>query len=257
MSRLKSKKIIKFAFLICLLIITVLIFCKSRFFQAEDLLQGFKTKFEQIYNSENPFKDGEKLMFRVKLGFLTIGRSQLIFQGKTKLDEKEVYLIKFTTKTTSFNDTETIYAELDSFLPLKVERDIRMLGKKINITEEYNQEKKMVTITRTEGAKTTKEIIKSDSQLNSILCLIYFYRLPGNIELGKTLSINLPLKKIRLKVKDIQELDVPAGEFDAFLLESEPKGYNFWFDTSISRLPLSIDGAIKFGNARLLLEDFN
>jgi hypothetical protein len=173
------------------------------------------------------------------------------------LDGKEDYLIKFVTKTNNFNDTETIYADIDSFLPIKIERDIRMLGRKIDIVEEYNQEKNFVKIIRTEGSKTTEQTIKSDSQLNSILCLIYLYRLPGNIELGKTMTINLPLKKIQVKVNVIKDVTVPAGEFDAFILESQPKGYNIWFDTSSSRLPLSIDGAIKFGNARLLLEDVN
>ncbi|MFH1655305.1 MAG: DUF3108 domain-containing protein [Candidatus Omnitrophota bacterium] len=257
MRKLTSKKILKITFLICVVIIAALILNKSKFSRSQELFNDFKAKITQIHNSESPFKEDERLLFRVKMGFLTVGRSQLIFKGKTKLDGREVYLIKFITRATNFIDTETIYTDPISFLPLRVQRDIKMFGKKIDIVEEYNQKEKFVKITRTEAGKTDEQIIRSDNNLDSIICLIYLYRIPGKIELGKTMTINLPLKRIKVKVENIRNIRVPAGNFDAFIMKSEPKGYNFWFGTGENRLPLSIDGAIRFGSARLLLEDVN
>jgi len=259
MAKFKNKQTIKIIIFICIIIAAVVVY-KINISITKDLFKGIKAKVVNIglnKTAERPFKDGEKLIFRVKLGFLTVGRSQLIFEGKSKLDGKKVYLIKFNTKTKSFVDNETIYVDPDKFLPLRVERDIKMFGRKIDIVEEYNQKEKYVKITRTESGKTEEKIIRSDGEIDSILCLIYLYRMPGSIEIGKTMSINLPLKKINIKVKNIRNAWVPAGEFDTYVLESQPRGYNFWFDTSKNRLPLSVNGAITFGNARLLLEDVN
>jgi hypothetical protein len=87
--------------------------------------------------------------------------------------------------------------------------------------------------------------------------MIYYYRLAGNIELGKTVAINLPLKKITVEAKEIRKVKLPKGRFEAYILESVPAGYDLWFDIGPRKMPLKITGAITFGNAALVLSDFN
>ena len=81
--------------------------------------------------------------------------------------------------------------------------------------------------------------------------------MPDAIEVGKKMSINMPLKTIGVKVKEIKEVKISKGRYEAYIIESDPKGYSFWFDSGEKKLPLSIDGAINFGNARMVLSDFN
>ncbi|MBM3248739.1 MAG: DUF3108 domain-containing protein [Candidatus Omnitrophica bacterium] len=250
--------------IIFLIIVEILVIYKFRDYYWGLFLKGFgsshaklKSFMPQPQSVPFPFKDGEALVFRIDMGFFPVGKARLTFEGKTKLKGQEVYLIKFSTNTANFKDTETIYAELDTFLPLRVERNINLWGVASKIVEEYDQKEKYVKITKTELGKTSEQTIKSDSEIHNVICMIYHYRLAGNIELGKKVAINLPLKKITIEAKEIRKVKLPKGKFEAFILESVPAGYDLWFDIGPKKMPLKITGAITFGNAALVLSDFN
>jgi hypothetical protein len=262
MMRLLNRRFFDIFLIACIIFILSLFFLKYKDLITKKLFSDLKANIIEVNLNKGiskplPFKKGENLVFRLDLGFFSIGTANLIFEGRTQLDGKEVYLIKFITHVANFYDKENIYAEIDSFLPLRVDRDIKMFGKKINIVEEYNQKEKFVKITRSTSGKRTEQIIRSNKEIDNILCLVYFYRMPNNIEIGEKMFINLPLKQLEMEAKDIKKIEIAKGKFNSYILESKPKGYSFWFDTSPRRLPLRIDGAIKFGNIAMVLSDFN
>ncbi|HOX53864.1 MAG: DUF3108 domain-containing protein [Candidatus Omnitrophica bacterium] len=257
-----SRKILVTILIFLILINIILVLYNSRNYFKETLNKGYdfsktKIKFLAPETKSLPFKNGEEFVYRIDMGFIPLGRARLSFGGKIKIKGQDLYLIKFKTNTVNFKDTETIYAQPDTFLPVRIERDINMWGVSSKIVEEYNQKEKSVKITKTELGKTNVQTINSDSELQNVICMIYYYRLDNNIELGKTVNINLPLKKIAVEAKEIRKVKLPKGKFEAFILESVPGGYDLWFDTGKNRIPLKITGAITFGNAALVLLDFN
>lgn len=260
--KIPNKKSLEILLIIFLIIVEILVLYKFRDYYRELFSRGFDSSHAKLKSfmpeaAKSPFKDGETLSFRIDMGFFPVGKAKLVFQGKTKLNGQEVYLIKFITNTANFKDTETIYAQLGSFLPLRVERNINLWGAVSKIVEEYDQKEKSVKISKTEFGKTTEQTINSNSEIQNVICMLYYYRLAGNIELGKTLAINLPLKQIVVEAKEIKSVKLPKGKFEAFILESVPGGYDFWFDIGPRKMPLRITGAITFGNAAMVLTDFN
>lgn len=257
-----NKKSAQLILLIFLVIIAVLVSYNSRDYYKQLFSKGLnlsqsKIKLLMPQTQKTYFWPGETFVFRIDMGFLPVGKARLVFEGKTKLQGQDAYLIKFMTNTANFKDTETIYAQVDTFLPLRIERSINMWGVSSKIVEEYDQKEKYVKITKTELGKTSEQTISSDSPIQNVVCMIYYYRLANNIELGKTVAINLPLKKIDVEAKEIRRVKLPKGRFEAYILESVPGGYDFWFDTGPRKMPLKITGAITFGNAALVLSDFN
>ena len=89
--------------------------------------------------TELPFKKGERLTYEVRYKGAKIGKSILTFHGETKLENKEVYYITFSTRVPSFKDTEDLYADKDTFLPVRVNRNIRKtIGFNDRIVEKYD-----------------------------------------------------------------------------------------------------------------------
>jgi hypothetical protein len=208
-----------------------------------------------IYKEQSliaPFREGEKFIYKVKLGALTIGSAELTFEGKSMLDARDVYVIVFEVNSGKIYDKEIIYAEPVTFYPLRVDRTVKVFGSSMKIQENYNQDEKFVEIHKTQRGKTTVKIIRSDSKLQNIISLVYFYRTSG-LKDGSELNFNLPTQKVKMRVSKIDELRVPKGIYEAYLLESVPKKYRVWFDDSKDSIPLRIDGAISFGAAKMVL----
>ena len=78
--------------------------------------------------SRPPFEKGESFTYEVRYKKLRTGESILTFNGEDKLGKKEVYHITFFTKLVALEDTEELYADKDSFLPLYVHRTIKRFG---------------------------------------------------------------------------------------------------------------------------------
>ena len=201
-----------------------------------------------------PFRKGEKFLYKVKLGIFTVGSAELIFEGRDTLDGRDVYVISLESRLAKVYDKEKIYADVNTFNPIRVERDIDIFGKRSKILEEYDQDENYVKIQNTRKDKTTTDIIHSDESLQNVISMIYFYRNSG-LKLNSTLDFNFPTKKIKMKVSKLEEITVPKGKYKAFLLESTPKKYKVWFDTTNKRIPLKINGAIALTGLTMVLDE--
>jgi len=141
-----------------------------------------------------PERIGEKIDYDVMLGKIKIGSAEYHNLKKTKLKDREVYLISFVTRAIRFQDQETIYCDADTFLPLRVERKISQLLKPEYITEVYDQEKFLLTITKKRFREEITHIHKDSPIYNSIL-LPFFIRNSPDLEINRSFESKHTQKK--------------------------------------------------------------
>lgn len=203
-----------------------------------------------------PFSKGEKIIYNVALFGIKIGQAQLQFLGKTNLNNKVAELIILSTDVNNLKDVEKIYVDSNSFLPLRIERDVVFFGKKMRIIEEYNMKENSLMVSKTEGGKTTKKIFQSFKPMQNIISLIFMLRKSKSLEIGQKISVVTPLLNFDMKVAKLVNFSTANDKFKAYFLESSPKRYRIWIDQGARRIPLRVDGAIAFGNAAMVMTKF-
>lgn len=203
-----------------------------------------------------PFEQGETINYAVKLCGIKIGNAALMYKGKIKLNDKDAHLVIFSTDILNFKDTETMYADIDTFLPLKIERDINKRGKKIRIVEEYDQLNHNVKITQSDKTRNQTKEIAQDAQIQNVILLTYFLRKLSNFELGKEFAITLPLAKLIMRFTKEEQVRIPSGVYSAYLAESFPKGHKIWFENSEKAIPIRISGPSIAGKVNMLMTDY-
>lgn len=194
-----------------------------------------------------PNRIGEKIIYDVKLGTLYLGQSQFIRFANVNLNDKVLNAMLFETKLSRFKDTEKIYSDPKTLLPIRVERDIINWFTREKITEEYDQEKFTVTITKFKGTGQEKTVIKKDSPIHNAILLPYSVRDIPNLSIGQTFAANLPTRKLEIKLVSIEKIKVPAGTFEAYHFTSIPKQIDIWVTVDERRIPIKIQGSGIFG----------
>lgn len=201
-----------------------------------------------------PFKPGEKITYQVEKISVPAGTATVEFKGEKDIGGRKALLIVFTADGPKFYDQEMIYVDPESFQPVHVDRDVNIFGKKEKITEEYDLKKGSVKITKIAGGKMTTQVIEKGQALDNIYGFIYKYRLKGSFKIGDSFNLNLPTKDVKIKL--IKQYDISAGgkNYNTFLMQSEPRRYNVWFDSSPQRIPVRIDGGVGFGRTTMVLQ---
>lgn len=197
---------------------------------------------------------GEKLIYDVKLGSITLGKSIFSHDAKVKAGEKTLHLMFFETKLPRFSDTEKIYTDPLTLLPVKIERDILNLFSREKITEIYNDKQFSVKITKKTGNKEQTLTIKKDSPINNAILLPHYVRRIPDLKLGKVIIANLPNRKYELTLSSIEDITVPAGIFNTYHFESIPKQIDIWISTDEHRLPVKIKNSGTFNYLMVLRE---
>ncbi len=202
---------------------------------------------EQIYSSskdpqgELPFKKGEKLVFDLYSAGLKTGKSVLVFHGEEELDGAQVYHISFSTESPLFKDYEEIYAEKETFLPIKINRRIKkIVGFSENIEEKYNQSDFSVDITKKGRLSSKTTTIKKESPIyNSILLTYYCRANPYNAEMSK-LKIVLPTFDFYINMSGQETIETPSGTYDVDVFSSQPPKFTFYLSKDKDRVPVKI-----------------
>ena len=200
------------------------------------------------------FSVGEKLNYFIYSAGIRVGNASITYLGKQDLGGAAQDVILVQVKAPGFSDRDIIYGDIETFSPTKVERQIKLFNEDIEIIEEYRKDKKEVFITR-EGKKTTTQKIISDNKIGNIILLLYHFRSnKDKHKIGERISFNLPTQKLEMFVDKDTAIKVPAGEFQAIFVKSDPARFKVWFRGS-DRIPLRIQGAIGFGNTYLDLKE--
>jgi hypothetical protein len=213
----------------------------------------------EIYVSDTQTKKkyyriGEKIIYDVRLGRLNLGKAKFSHLGMTQLNKRTAHLMTFETDIIRFHDLERIYSDPNSFLPLRVERDISMWPNSEKIIEEYDQEKFTLTINKRKGRHQKQSIIKKNGPTYSAILLPYYIRNIPELQIGWSMDVTLPNQKFKIKLASIEDIEVPAGKFNAYRFESDPRKFEVWISTDDRRIPLKIKGS---GNYILLMREYN
>lgn len=197
---------------------------------------------------------GEKIIYDVKLGKVNLGKARFNNIGNVQLDGRLLNLMTMETKLTQFTDMEKIYSDLETLLPVKVERDILKLLIQERITEDYDQDNFTVTIIKNKGVIQEKLMIKKDSHIHNAMLLPYYVRRIPRLNVGRIIIANLPTRRLEIKLVSIEDVKVPAGTFQAFHFKSTPKQIEIWISTDERRIPLKIQGTGIFGYSMVMSE---
>lgn len=203
--------------------------------------------------AQPPFRNGETINYEVRLHSFKIGRAQLTYQGVVRMKAGSAFLIMFLTDVANFYDLERIYANVSTFNPFLVERQLSFFRNKERIEEDYASQLNSVRITKYKKTKGKTRVISSDRAFQHVISSLYYLRALKGLGIGQQLSLNLPLAKVKFIVKRIEEIKVPAGRFKAFYIESMPRKYKIWLSADEKKLPLRAEGMISLAPAVMIM----
>ncbi len=193
-------------------------------------------------NSSNSKYYGEKIIYNIS----PLGISEYNDLGRVMLDGKVANLITFRTQVAGFDDTERIYSDPQTYLPLRVERDIKMWLKKENIVELYDAKNNKFTLTKFKnGEVIQQQVISSDGPIHNAILLPFYMRTVPKLDLGWSFDIRLP-EKFRVTLTSIEMVEVPAGRFPAYYFTSEQSKFESWISMDQLRPRLKIKGVGGF-----------
>lgn len=197
---------------------------------------------------------GERINYDLFLGKVRVGRSEYHHLKKAYLNEKLVDVITFYTEAMNFKDRETIYCDSSTLLPLIVERKISRPMKPEKIREVYDQINFKLTINKQRFGTSTMEINSTEPIHNSII-LPFFVRNAADLDNGWVFTANLPQGKYLITLMGKEEVETPAGKFEAYYFESDPSKIKIWISTDENRIPLRIDGTGGIGY-KMMMHDY-
>ncbi|MEW5894803.1 MAG: hypothetical protein AB1650_03430 [Candidatus Omnitrophota bacterium] len=197
----------------------------------------------------------ETLTYSIKKFGMTAGEATLQYVGLMDLEGRPAIQIIFTAKGFNFYDQEKIFADPLTLLPLRVERDLNIFGKKEKIVEVYDAEHYLVKVTKYDNGKVVDEMIfERQYPIDNLYCFLYRYRLNGVFEKGHGLTMFLPTKTVVFKIENKTEIHAAGKKREAWFMKSEPNEYRVWFGTDSDNLPLRIDGAIGLAKTAMILQ---
>ncbi|MBU1006013.1 MAG: DUF3108 domain-containing protein [Candidatus Omnitrophica bacterium] len=203
------------------------------------------------------FKSGETLTYRVSYKGLRIGKSVLTFNGEKDLGGEKVYHITFSTRVPSLKDTEEIYADKVTWLPLEVHRNIKKkVGFNDSIVEKYDQKKFRIDIKQKSKLRSKDFSIEKDAPIHNAILLPYYYRSKESFSESEKLKINLPTMDFEVMFDGVETVRTPLGEYKAYVFTSDPPKFKLWLSADERRIPLKIKNPDALGYS-LIIEDIN
>jgi hypothetical protein len=227
---------------ISLIIIFLIIACFILlFFYDIQLYSLNKNSQAETMIADLPFKKGEKLVYDLYSAGIRVGKSVLIFNGEKELDGQKVYHISFSTELPFFKDYEEIYADKETFLPIKIKRRIKKIGGfSETIEEEYDQSDFTVDITRKSTFSSNKITIKKDSPVYNAILLTYYYRANPYIADINNFRAVLPTLDFYINMSGEETVETLSGKYIVDVFSSKPPKFTFYLSKDKNRVPIKI-----------------
>jgi hypothetical protein len=199
---------------------------------------------------------GEKITYGVRLGKIYLGKAVFHHVQRLQLQGQAANLITFDTHLVNFQDSEIIYSNPTNSLPIKIERRINHWPFHEKITENYDQSKFILTITKVKGRDRKQFIIRKNRPIHNAILLPFYVRLIPKPDIGLTLTAQLPTQQFVIRLVSIEKVRVPAGEFKCYHFESFPKKFEIWISQDPRRIPVKIKGLGAFSYI-LVMQDYS
>ena len=214
-----------------------------------------------------PITVGEKLTYKVKIGWAPVGQRIDYVSRKTTIKNKPIYQISSKAKTGAlvsfyrFHSLQYTYLNLKELKPIRFRNQIQdrkysaIVEIKFSDNEaEYNKKSQSKPKA---PQKQDKKVIKIPIGTQDELSMIYFLRCkqiePGNIyyfpliSKGKVVKVELRVKRgERMKVKGI-------GQVNTLLVQTS-EGSRLWLTDDRYHLPIRIEADTKIGKTTAELE---
>jgi len=202
---------------------------------------------------DSPFK-GEKITYDIKMGGVNLGSAVFQHMPNAEINGRLLSKVSFETDLARFKDTEIIYSDPKTLLPVKIDRDIVNWFSREKITEDYDQENFTVTITKYKGSKQDKVVIQKDSAIHNAILLPHSVRRVSKLDPGYIFSVNLPNRKLQMKLVSLEDIKTGGGTFRAYHFESLPKQIEIWISADENRIPIKMQGVGALGYLLVLKE---
>jgi len=252
----KAKAVIAIILIIILVVLGVVLFRYAIEHKKLPVAVDIRTLLKEAKPKRRlPFVPGEQLTYDVFLKGLRLGSSVLTFHGETELNGRKCYHITFHTDVKAFNDKEEIYADRETFLPVRVERSIQQFGTfPYTIQEEYDQELFKVDIHKQGKVFSKNTTIQREAPIYNPILLPYYYRIQPVIREGERKEITLPLLEFEVVLVGEDTLAIEIGEYVAYIFDSVPSKFKFWLSADERRIPLKIEGLGPLGYSLIIKE---
>jgi len=212
-----------------------------------------KERISKTIEDDSPFR-GETITYDIKMGGVNLGKAVFQHMASAEINGKLLSKASFETNLARFKDTEIIYSDPKTFLPVKIDRDIVNWFSREKITEDYDQENFKVTITKYNGSKQNKLVIQKDSVIQNAILLPHSVRRVGKLDPGYIFSVNLPNRKLQMKLVSLEDIKTGGGTFKAYHFESLPRQIEIWISADENRIPIKMQGVGAFGYLLVLKE---
>jgi hypothetical protein len=171
-----------------------------------------------------------------------VGKAEYRDFGAVDLNGQKFNLVVFKTKVLFFEDTEKIYSDLNSFLPIKIERNVSKPWGKEYIIEDYDQKRFIVVTRKLKKNKIIFELItQANGPIHNAITLPFYLRRSQALKIGWNFLARVPLE-FKLTLVSIEQIVVPAGKFWAYHFKSNPDKFEIWINKDLPQVPLKIQG---------------
>ncbi len=181
-----------------------------------------KDGFRKLENKA--FKEGEKLTFDVKYGFVTAGIATMQVPAMKRISGRDAYHITFEVNTVpSFDmfykvrDRYETYIDKEGLFPWRFEQHIREGGYSRDFAAFFDQRKGK--------AKTSEGEYEIPKYVHDIVSAFYFARTLdySDLKVGETIFLQNFYKNkvydLNVKYHGKETVTVPAGTFDCIIVE--------------------------------------
>ena len=239
--------------------------------QIPALVSPIRTPFSQSVSDDAaqvPFGPGEKSTFEVRFGSVKVGDGSLEVVGLEDLRGRETYHTSFLIQGGTFfyrvNDTYESWIDTRTLNSLLFVRQIEEGTRERKMTFEIMPERGTY-VERTRQKTLVKPTVAEPLDEGAFL---YFVRtIP--LVVGETYDFNryfIPTRNpVRVRVLRKERVTVPAGTFDAIVIQpviktrgifSEKGHAEVWLSDDSSRMLLQVKSKLSFGSLNLYLKSY-
>lgn len=219
-----------------------------------------------VTNVVMPFEIGERLIYDVKFGPVKVGSGMMQVMGTQELRGHEVFHTRFTVKGGTFfyrvNDVLESWFDRNTMASLRFHQDFEEGGRKREKTFEIHPDRKVFVEIGKEGEQPSVENPLDDGSF------LYFIRTVP-LEVGQTYEFNRYFRPdrnpVKVKVLRKERVDVPAGKFNAIVVQpiikakgifSENGQAEIWLSDDDTRMMLQMKSKLSFGSLNLYLRSY-
>ena len=227
------------------------------------------TPASTLKHAKVPFGVGEKMEYDVKFGVLRVGNAHMEVVGLDNLRGRAVWHTAFWVRGGNFmyrvNDVYESWMDAETLSSLRFVQELEEGGKDTERRFEIYPERSIFI-------QTSKKPAKEEASVSQPLddgSFLYFLRtIP--LEVGQTYDFNRYFRPdrnpVRIKVLRKERVKVPAGTFDAIVVQpviktkgifSENGHAEVWLSDDDRHIMLQLKSALSFGSLNLYLKSYS